>query len=192
MRLDSALRDGVRYRRMVCGAAPHIREVSGLLLKQMRYFIAVADCGSFTLAAEQCYLSQSAISQQIQALERELGVELLHRANRKFTLTAAGEHFYARGKAILGQVDDLLRETRRLGADDELRLRIGYPRSYSGLELRRAVAEEAQRLGSAGRILLRPSGTEALIRVMVEAKTEEMAQSYAEKLVNVVKSLKIV
>ena len=58
--------------------------------------------------------------------------------------------------------------------------------------LRRAVAEEAQRLGSAGRILLRPSGTEALIRVMVEAKTEEMAQSYAEKLVNVVKSLKIV
>ena len=141
MRLDSALRDGVRYRRMVCGAAPHIREVSGLLLKQMRYFIAVADCGSFTLAAEQCYLSQSAISQQIQALERELGVELLHRANRKFTLTAAGEHFYARGKAILGQVDDLLRETRRLGADDELRLRIGYPRSSSGLELRRAVAE---------------------------------------------------
>ena len=56
--------------------------------------------------------------------------------------------------------------------------------------LRKAVSEESQRLGSEGRLLLRPSGTEALIRVMVEAKTEKMAQEYAEKLVKVVKSLK--
>lgn len=47
-----------------------------MLLKQIRYFITVADCNSFTEAAEQCYISQSAISQQIQALEKEFGVEL--------------------------------------------------------------------------------------------------------------------
>lgn len=58
-------------------------------------------------------------------------------------------------------------------------------------ELREAVKEQTQKLGDDGRILLRPSGTEALIRVMVEAKTEEMANQYAETLVNVVKSLKI-
>ena len=58
-------------------------------------------------------------------------------------------------------------------------------------ELRAAVKEQEALLGDEGRILLRPSGTEALIRVMVEAKTEEMANAYAETLVKVVKSLKI-
>ena len=115
-----------------------------MLLRQMRYFTAVVDCSSFTEAAEQCHISQSAISQQIQALERELGVELLHRAGRKFTLTAAGEYFYAHSKSVLEQADDLIRETKRLGADHELRLRIGYLRCYSGLELHEAVARFSQ------------------------------------------------
>ena len=53
-----------------------------MLLRQMKYFAAVVECGSFTEAAEQCYISQSAISQQIRTLEKELGVELLHRGNR--------------------------------------------------------------------------------------------------------------
>lgn len=112
-----------------------------MLLRQMRYFVAVVECGSFTRAAEQCYISQSAISQQIQALEKELGMELLHRVNRKFTLTAAGEHFYDRCKSILGQVDDLIHETRELGSASELRLRIGYLRCYSGLELHQAISQ---------------------------------------------------
>ncbi|WP_315003528.1 LysR family transcriptional regulator [uncultured Selenomonas sp.] len=45
-------------------------------MKQIRYFQAVVHCGSFTEAAEECYISQSAISQQIQALERDLGEQL--------------------------------------------------------------------------------------------------------------------
>ena len=56
----------------------------------MKYFTAVVDCNSFTEAAEQCYISQSAISQQIRALEKDLGVELIHRENRRFSLTPAG------------------------------------------------------------------------------------------------------
>ena len=44
-----------------------------LLLRQMKYFAAVVDCNSFTEAAERCYISQSAISQQIRSLEKELG-----------------------------------------------------------------------------------------------------------------------
>ena len=58
-----------------------------MLLRQMKYFIAVVECNSFTEAAEQYYISQSAISQQIQSLEKELGVELIHREKRRFTLT---------------------------------------------------------------------------------------------------------
>ena len=54
------------------------------MLKQIRCFLAVVDCNSFTEAAEQCFISQSAISQQINALEKDLGMELLKRENRKF------------------------------------------------------------------------------------------------------------
>lgn len=111
-----------------------------MLFRQMKYFTAVVDCNSFTEAAEQCYISQSAISQQIRALEKELGVELIHRENRKFTLTPAGEYFYSQSKGILGEVDDICRETIRIGQDNELQLRIGYLRCYSGQELHQAVA----------------------------------------------------
>ena len=93
-----------------------------MLLRQMKYFAAVVECGSFTEAAEQCYISQSAISQQIRILEEELGVELLHRGNRKFTVTTAGEYFYSQCRAVLAQVEELVQETRRLGTDRELQL----------------------------------------------------------------------
>lgn len=112
-----------------------------MLLKQIQYFAAVVDCGSFTEAAEQCYISQSAISQQIQALEKELGVKLIHRENRKFSLTPAGEYFYSHSKGLLEEVKDLKRGTIALGEDRELSLRIGYLRCYSGEELHQAVAE---------------------------------------------------
>lgn len=110
-----------------------------MLLRQMKYYAAVVECDSFTEAAEQCYISQSAISQQIRSLEKELGVELIHRENRRFTVTPAGEYFYSHCKAVLEEVDDIVRSTRRLGRHEAPQLRIGYPRSYSGLELRQAI-----------------------------------------------------
>ena len=58
-----------------------------MLLQRIKYFVTVVDCNSFTEAAEQCYISQSAISQQLNALETELGVKLYNRTGRKFTLT---------------------------------------------------------------------------------------------------------
>ena len=107
----------------------------------MKYFISVVECSSFTEAAEQCYISQSAISQQIRSLEKELGVELIHRENRSFTLTPAGKYFYEQSKGILNEVEDIRRETFRIGKDKELELKIGYLRCYSGQELHQAVAE---------------------------------------------------
>ena len=58
-------------------------------------------------------------------------------------------------------------------------------------ELKAEVEREESVLNGAGRILVRASGTESLIRVMVEAKTEETAHETAERLVNFIKSLKI-
>lgn len=116
-----------------------------MFLRQMRYFVAVVDCGSFTEAAEKCYISQSAISQQIRALETELGVELLHRANRRFSLTPAGEYFCTHARAILAQADALRQDMARMARGGAPQLRIGYLRSYSGLELYQAVAEFSRR-----------------------------------------------
>lgn len=86
-----------------------------MLLKQMKYFVAVVDCNSFTEAAEACFISQSAVSQQIQALEKELGVKLLHREHRRFFLTPAGEYFYRQSRLILQETERILRETVRTG-----------------------------------------------------------------------------
>ena len=64
------------------------------MLKQLKYFQSVVRLGSFSAAAEENFISQSAISQQVQSLERELSFALLVRKNRSFSLTPAGEYFY--------------------------------------------------------------------------------------------------
>lgn len=112
-----------------------------MLLRQIKYFVAIVDCNSFTEAAEECFVSQSAISQQINALENELGVKLTKRDGRKFVLTPAGEYFYKCGKTILQDAEKLKAETTRIGSDDELHLNIGYLASYDGAELPHAIME---------------------------------------------------
>lgn len=112
-----------------------------MLLKQMQYFIAVAQYNSFTEAAEQCYISQSAISQQIKALEKELGVALLKREGRQFSLTPAGEYFYRHGKVLLDELEEFTAETIRRGEDTELNLTIGYPKNFSTIELQKAIVQ---------------------------------------------------
>lgn len=94
------------------------------MLNQIRYFQAVVRCGSFTEAAEECHISQSAISQQVKALERELGVQLLERINRKFTLTSAGEHFYKKSLVLMADYDRLVQDTVRIARKDHAELRI--------------------------------------------------------------------
>lgn len=76
-----------------------------MLLRQIKYFVTVVDTGSFTEAAEECFISQSAISQQILSLEKELGVQLLVRSTRRFTLTEPGKYLYSHGKKLLGETE---------------------------------------------------------------------------------------
>lgn len=115
-----------------------------MLIRQIQYFTAVVEYKSFTEAAERCFISQSAISQQMQALEKELGVKLLERQKRRLRLTPAGEYFYNAGKELLDELETLCRETIRIGQDEELLLRIGYPRDYGSAGLRKAVSEFSQ------------------------------------------------
>lgn len=65
-----------------------------MTLQQMRYFIAVAQNLSFSKAAQQHYVSQTAVSQQIKLLEEELETELFQRTRHSVALTSAGQVFY--------------------------------------------------------------------------------------------------
>jgi DNA-binding transcriptional LysR family regulator len=94
-------------------------------LRQLRYLDAVARRRSFTQAALDLHVAQSALSQQVARLERELGVELLRRTTRRVEVTEAGELVLERGRRALAEVDGvradldalqgLVRGTLRLG-----------------------------------------------------------------------------
>ena len=99
------------------------------------------ETGNFYQAAEKCNVSQSAISQQIKKLEQELGVKLLDRHNRTFSLTPAGEHFYRKSLILVSDIEQIKRETKRIADNDHATLRIGYYKGYHGNELSEAVAE---------------------------------------------------
>jgi DNA-binding transcriptional LysR family regulator len=94
-------------------------------LRQLRYLDAVARHRSFTRASFDLHVAQSAVSQQVGQLERELGVELLRRTTRRVEVTEAGELLLARARRVLAEVDGaradldalqgLVRGTLRLG-----------------------------------------------------------------------------
>lgn len=111
-----------------------------MLLRQIEYLQAVIENGNFYLAAQQCNVSQSAISQQIKKLEDELGVKLLERHNCTFSLTPAGEHFYRKSLIISGDLKQLIRETKKIADNNDAVLRIGYYKGYHGNELSEAIA----------------------------------------------------
>lgn len=111
------------------------------MLRQIKYFQSVVRNNSFSEAAEECHISQSAISQQIQALERELGFYLLERKNRRFILTPAGEYFYKKSLVLIADYERMCREAGKLARDDKAVLVIGYLRCYSGQEFPLALEE---------------------------------------------------
>lgn len=115
------------------------------MLRQIKYFQAVVRNNSFSEAAGECHISQSAISQQIKALENELGFSLLERKNRKFVLTPAGEHFYKKSLVLVADYEQLCSEAAKIARGDEVNLKIGYLRSYSSREVHLALEDFSSR-----------------------------------------------
>ncbi|GGE71597.1 DNA-binding transcriptional LysR family regulator [Paenalcaligenes hominis] len=106
-------------------------------LKQIRYFVAVAEARSFTLAAEQLHITQPPLSRQIQLLEQSLGVQLIERDSRPLQLTEAGRLFYEQSVQILLRIEHMQLATSRLGQSYQQRLTIGFAASslYGGLPI---------------------------------------------------------
>jgi DNA-binding transcriptional LysR family regulator len=103
------------------GASPAIE------LRHLRYFTAVADAGSFTHAAEQMFIAQPTLSQQIRRLEQIVGTQLLQRRREGLRLTPAGAVLLDASRAVLSLVDHEVTRTRQAAGLGRPRLRVVVP-----------------------------------------------------------------
>ncbi|MYR91002.1 LysR family transcriptional regulator, partial [Streptomyces sp. SID685] len=94
-------------------------------LQQLQYFVAVAETRHFTHAAELVHVAQPSLSQQIKALERELGADLFLRARGNITLTDAGEALLPLARRILADADTARQEVQELVQLRRGRVRLG-------------------------------------------------------------------
>jgi DNA-binding transcriptional LysR family regulator len=99
-----------------------------LELRHLRCLVAIADTGTFTDAAIELGISQAAVSRNILALEKVLGVRLLHRTSRSVTPTTVGVQVLAQARHVLAAADNLIAEA----ASGHSRLRIGHAWSAMG------------------------------------------------------------
>jgi DNA-binding transcriptional LysR family regulator len=95
-------------------------------LRHLRYFIAVAEEGHITRAAERLGMEQPPLSRQIKAIEREMDVQLFRRKARGVELTDAGRAFLEDARAMLGDLDRAFDTARRTARGEQGRIAVGY------------------------------------------------------------------
>jgi len=128
------------------GVAPQ-----GVELRHLRYFVAVADAGTFTHAAEQMFIAQPTLSQQIRRLEEMVGTPLLQRRREGVRLTMAGAVLLEESRALLSQVDHGVSRTRQAAGIGRPRLRFIIP-PYLPEVLAVETASRLQRAATAANI----------------------------------------
>jgi DNA-binding transcriptional LysR family regulator len=106
--------------------------IMDLELRHLRCLVAIVDAGTFTDAAIELGISQAAVSRNLIALERVLGVRLLHRTSRSITPTTAGVHALAQARQILAAADNLVAEA----TTGHTSLRIGHAWAAMGQHTR--------------------------------------------------------
>jgi LysR family transcriptional regulator, low CO2-responsive transcriptional regulator len=98
-------------------------------LRQIRAFVAVAEEGSFTLAARRIFVTQSAVSHSLRTLEEQLGCQLLDRGGKRVVVTPEGELVLKRCQRVLYEFDQVSRDVDGLRRWGQTRMRIGAPNS---------------------------------------------------------------
>jgi LysR family nitrogen assimilation transcriptional regulator len=101
-------------------------------LRQLRYFVAIVDHGSLSRAALVLHIAQPALTQQLRALEDDLGVQLVHRSAQGVLATDAGKVFYQHAQAILKQIADARSAVSQSSSKPTGTVAIGVPQSISG------------------------------------------------------------
>src|SRR5579864_8155447 len=95
-------------------------------LRQLRYFVMLANERNFTRAAERLHIAQPPLSRQIQQLEAELGTELIDRQARPLRLTPMGRLFHEQATQVLGRVDEMRAMMSRAVVSEKRRFVIGF------------------------------------------------------------------
>ena len=116
-----------------------------MTLNQLKYFIAVVRCLSFTEAAKSLFMTQPALSRQIQAMEAELGTQLFIRDKKTLKLTPGGSALYSKLPEFLRQYEEMMEDARNANRDFEGQLRIGFLDIYDASSLFPPVVEAFQR-----------------------------------------------
>lgn len=117
--------------------------LAGVELRQLRYFVAVAEEANISRAAQKIFLTQPALSRQIKALEEEIGQCLLERHAHSIRLTPAGEALLREARELLQRADAVRERVRAAG--QTVRLRVGYAPSLAGGLLSAAVENFTQK-----------------------------------------------
>jgi DNA-binding transcriptional LysR family regulator len=140
-------------------------------LRQLRYFVAVADQRNFTRAARSLHMSQPPLSRGISLLERELSVQLIDRSGKRFSLTEAGDYLYEEASRILEEVDACIHRTRLFGESAKGSLRIAAAGSLM-LSVVPAIIAATERPSGFPRIELLEMSTENQAKAVLSGKVD--------------------
>ena len=140
-------------------------------LRHLRYFLAVSEALSFTKAAAHLRVAQPALSRQVQALEEELGVDLLRRSPRGVTLTAEGKLFLKEVGGLLKQAEEAVEKVRALARGDYGELHVGYA-AVPTVELLPPALAAFQKAVPRVRVVLHDLSSEELIAGLHNAALE--------------------
>lgn len=136
--------------------------------RQLRYFVEIAECGSFSAAAERLFVAQSALSRQMKELEGQLQTPLFERTARQPRLTAAGEAFYPRARNVLSELNKASEMATQVGNGQLGTLRLSHSSTVpmSGRLLQ----------GIRGYLECYPGVSMDIAKLSSEAQLEELAE----------------
>jgi DNA-binding transcriptional LysR family regulator len=140
-------------------------------LQQMRYVLAVAETNSFTRAAQQCLVVQSALSHQITRLERELGARLFERTSRRVRLTPAGAAFLPAARQCLDAAERAAADVAAAIGEVRGRLTVGLIPTVAAVDLAGVLHDFRRRYPSV-RISLRVGASEDLVEQVKQGTVE--------------------
>ncbi|MEO3944194.1 LysR family transcriptional regulator [Gorillibacterium sp. CAU 1737] len=140
-------------------------------LRQLHYFLKVAQKQHVTQASEELHIAQSAVSRQIHQLEEELGVSLFVQRGRNLQLTSAGKLFLGRVEGILSELDRAVREVQEFLDPAKGEIRLGFPHSL-GISLLPAVVAGFRRIHPEVKFRFRQGTYTSLIRDVIEREID--------------------
>lgn len=141
-------------------------------VKQLTYFIAIAETLHFSRAAEALGLAPSALSMQLQRLERELGARLIDRTKRSVALTSAGKLFLEEARSALFQIEHAKRVANRAGRGEAGAIRIGYVISSACCGIVQSVLMRFRTLAPAVSISLEELSSPVQLQMLEEGKLD--------------------